>query len=66
MNDGCGSFLVPNTPLRMKQADASIKSKVSTLGQDNESILQAWLDMSANEIDSLTQQGVLFKPKPRS
>jgi len=66
MDDGAGKFLVPNTPLRMKHSDASLKPTVAALGQDNEAILKTWLDMSSEKIDQLTAQGVLYKPKARS
>ena len=66
MDDGGGKFYVPNTPLRMRNSEASLKPTTPTLGQGNESILKNWLDMSADEISNLTKKGILFKPKKRT
>ena len=66
MDDGGGKFYVPNTPLRMRNSEASLKPTTPTLGQGNESILRNWLDMSADEISKLTEKGILFKPKKRT
>lgn len=65
INDGAGSFLVPNTPLRMNHAEARIRDHVPELGQDNEAILGKWLGMSKTDIDALTEDGVLIQPAPR-
>ena len=66
MDDGGGSFIVPNTPLRMRESESRLKPTVATLGQGNESVLKIWLNMAADEITDLTQKGVMFKPKPRA
>ena len=65
IDDGGGTFIVPNTPLRMNDAEARIKEKVSMLGDDNSTILRDWLGMSDGEIAELTEAGVLHQPEQR-
>ena len=64
IDDGAGPFLVPNTPLRMNESEARIKSTVPELGADNHALLSSWLELSDRRISELEAEGVLCKPEP--
>ena len=60
VSDAAGPFKVPNTPLRLQNADYSIGTKVPKLGQDNQNTLEDWLDMRNEDIQELEEAGVLY------
>ena len=59
VSDAAGPFKVPNTPLRLQNADYSIGTKVPKLGQDNRDTLKDWLSMQSQDIQELEETGVL-------
>ena len=59
VSDAAGPFKVPNTPLRLQNADYSIGTKVPKLGQDNRNTLADWLGMQSGDIQELEKAGVL-------
>ena len=59
VSDAAGSFKVPNTPLRLRNADYGIGATVPSLGQDNRSTLTDWLGMNKRDIQALETAGAL-------
>jgi crotonobetainyl-CoA:carnitine CoA-transferase CaiB-like acyl-CoA transferase len=54
-----GSVQLPTVPFRYASVDHWLHGPAPTLGQHNREILQGWLDLSDDEIDSLTEAGVI-------
>jgi crotonobetainyl-CoA:carnitine CoA-transferase CaiB-like acyl-CoA transferase len=59
VSDAAGPFKVPNTPLRLRNADYGIGVTVPALGQDNRSTLTDWLGMNKTDIQELETAGAL-------
>ena len=57
--DAVGPFKVPNTPLRLHNADCGIGNKVPKLGQHNRNTLTDWLGMQEKDIQELEETGAL-------
>jgi len=51
--DAAGKFKVPNTPLRLTVAEASIGARVPYLGEHNADVLSHWLDFDQGNIQAL-------------
>ena len=55
-----GHRKVTNTPYRFSNAEAEVRGTAAHRGEHNYDALQDWLDVSAAEIDSLHERGVLL------
>jgi crotonobetainyl-CoA:carnitine CoA-transferase CaiB-like acyl-CoA transferase len=54
-----GPILIPGLPFRCNAFDASLRSPAPTLGEHNRTILQGWLGLSAQQLQSLESDHVI-------
>ena len=57
--DAAGKFKVPNTPLHLTVAKASVGTRVPYLGEHNNDVLSDWLDFDQDTIQELQNDGAL-------
>ena len=57
--DAAGKFKVPNTPLHLTVAKASVGTRVPYLGEHNSDVLSDWLDFDQDTIQELQNDGAL-------
>jgi crotonobetainyl-CoA:carnitine CoA-transferase CaiB-like acyl-CoA transferase len=61
--DGAGEIKVPNSPVHMKNASVGARGFVAALGEHNEPVLRDWLGYSREQVEALSQRGVLRVPR---
>ena len=59
VTDAAGKFKVPNTPLHLTIAEASVGTRVPYLGEHNSDVLSDWLNFKEGNIQVLKNNGVL-------
>ncbi|WP_426442568.1 CaiB/BaiF CoA transferase family protein [Bradyrhizobium genosp. P] len=61
VEDGAGTFLVPNPPFKFSDGSVTAQRRVPTLGEDTRAVLQDILKMSPMKIDTLVSNGVVWQ-----
>lgn len=59
VDDGSGTFLVPNSPLHSLESDSRVRPSVPDLGQHSREIVGDWLTLSSEEVERLVAEGIV-------
>ena len=63
---GDGTIRIPNAPWRFSDADTTTSGEPRYPGEDNEAVFAQLLGLTAGDLASLTEGGILLSRKPRS
>lgn len=61
-----GTLRIPNSPWRFSQADTSVRGVPKFRGEDNVAVLAELLGIDGDQVEALTQRGVLSRRLPRN